>query len=315
MSREQIQNQPAQIKNLLNSLKDYKGKKIQISSELADDLLNDKTQGTFGEGQTIQSYDECREDIKPEEIKKLIGAVSETGFKRTFQLSEDNKILRGSTLLDAATLTLEKAAMEIFDPATQAWYENINPIVKQIAEGKTIDQIKQSTQDHELIFGPRGALNFLLAVSRIRDTFCKLETPDRHKVSLALGARTSLVIRNPKRYGPDDNLSPKTRELIEDKPTAKIYLKEGLDLLDFKNFKSAALQFETALNSLSGKTGELDAMLHFHAAQAYSQIPNDQSARNQAINHLKKAKAITHSNKKLSESVNQALAELDSTPK
>ncbi len=315
MSREQIQNQPVQIKNLFNSLKDYKGKKIQISSELADDLLDDKTQGTFGEGQTIQNYDECREDIKPEEIKKLIGAVSETGFKRTFQLSEGNEILKGSTLVDAASLTLEKAEMEIFDPATQAWYEKIKQIVKQIAERKTIDQIKESTPDHELIFGPRGALNFLLAVSRIRDTFCKLGATDRHKVSLALGARTSLVIRNPKRYGPDDNLSPKTRELIDDKPMAKIYLKEGLDLLDSKKFKSAALQFETALNALTEKPGELDAILHFHAAQAYSQIPNDQSARNQAINHLKKAKAIKSRNSELNKSIEEALAELDSPSK
>ncbi len=313
MSREQIQNQPTQVKNLLTSLKDYRGQKIEISSKMADDLLDDTTQGTFGEGQTIEKYDECRGDIKPEEIKKLIGAVSETGFKRTFQLSEENEILKGSALLDAANLTSEKAEMGIFDPATQAWYEKINPIVQQISEGKTIDQIKQSNPDHELIFGPRGALNFLLAVSRIRDTFCKLGASDRHKVALAFGARTSLVIRNPKRYGPDDNLSPNIRELIRDKPMAKIYLKEGLTLLDSKKFTSAALQFETALNSLTGEPGELDAILHFYAAQAYAQIPNDQSARNQAINHLKKAKAIKHSNKKLSESIDQALTELDFT--
>lgn len=194
-----------ETKEFAEKLKDYKGERVDLSA----DVLSDQTSFKLGETLDYSDIESC--DYKKERgfVRGVYGAVDKVPFKKSFEFKEGQKL--SQELKAAAKLIMDKEGAKLFDKASEAWYEDVKEIIKLIAEGREIEgekreynlaavklrlaaqnNMKESDVD-ELIYGKKGALNFLLAVSRVANVFCDMDKRDAGKVHLVIGGRGSFV--------------------------------------------------------------------------------------------------------------------------
>lgn len=213
----------SKVKSIFRSLRDSQGKRIKFRALLKENLLNSK-QRKFEESETIVNSEKC-DKVPTQNIKKVIGAVSKIGFKKTFKLSQrPTAKFNPQILITAAKNVVSKDSFNVFNSSAAKWYKSLKPSIKAISEGKSLEDIKAMLKDKGLsnrkitnsIYGKKGVLNFLLAVSRINDVFCRLTSADNGKVALAIGARASVVVTKKTTPKAAPRSTPKPKKLKQE---------------------------------------------------------------------------------------------------
>jgi len=190
MPREKFTNQAPDITKELEKLKTHKNDRLDLSKDIAEGLFRDDKTGRFEESETLAVSQCTPEDFK--RINKVVAGVSKTGFKKNFELNTNPL---GEKLKIAATTVISKEKLQLFDGKTEEWFQKVKPIIEAINQGKTLSEIKKTPNtSNEDIYGPSGALQFLLGISRIYDVFCNLDDTHKGKVTIGIGTRISTVI-------------------------------------------------------------------------------------------------------------------------